>query len=365
MKETTNNLFFIFCCALVPLLNSCNKWKEEQPCFSDARNEYSVGVKENRIKISDFSGTATIIPLDSMAYIGGVEKILYEDSFVYVLDQQRLFCFDLVGGNLHSLFDRQGRSENEYIEIVDFDVDSMSGNVYLLCLPDKIIELSSNLSINHIIEIDEHYDRIAVVNEKIYLYSYYNHKLDLYADNHVEKLMDLPNTPAWVFGESPVFHNTPRGLFFTPEPFSSIFVIEGETVEHLIHFDYINKDKVAKRMRSKNLLIGMENLEYPFPKIDVITHFNNLMVITYTFGIRVRICVINLTTNKLVNDGILSAINPFPNRCYGNSLYAARVLSSEMNEFDTLAVNFNFQIPPAKTNEQLAIFEYQLNQVIE
>ena len=365
MKETTKNLSFIICCALIPLLNSCNNWKEEQHCFSDARSEYSVGVKGNRIRISDFSGTATIIPLDSMAYIRGVDKILYEDSLVYVLDQQRLFCFDLDSGQLHFLFDRQGRSKNEYIKIIDVDINRLNGDVYLLCMPNKIIELSPDLNIKHLIELDDYYDRIAVVNEKIYLYSYYNHQLDLYAGNHVEKLMNLPNTPAWVFGESPVFHNTPKGLFFTPEPFASVFKIEGDTIEHLIHFNHKNEEEIAKRLRSKNLLIGMENLNYPFPKINDITLINNLMAVTYTFGIRVRICVIDLTSNQLVNDGILSAINPFPNKCYGNSLYAARVLSPEMIEYDTLAVHFNYKTPPARTNEQLAIFEYQLNQGIE
>lgn len=356
-----NRAYEAICCLqFVALINSfCSCNRRDYIVIEDAMETYSIGKGEERVRISDISNEATIFPLDSTSYIAGIDKFFVKGDHLYVLNNQNLYCFNINSGVQKVHYNEQGRSAEEYLKIMDFDVDSETGRVYLLCLPNKIIELSPSLAFSRVIDIKEDYNRIAVRNDSFYLYSYYRHRLDLLNGSRIIPVKEFPETPAWVFGESPVFHKSAEGLLFTPEPFSSVYSINGKDIKHIIHFAYPNEEKVKERLTNKRLL-DQELLKYAFPKMGNIMLMDSFMVATYTYGIRARVCVIDRNKHEIVKDGLLNAANPFPVICYDHSLIAAEFYNPDSRNYflDTLSMKFIYDRQPAKENEQLALFKY-------
>jgi len=358
-----NRLFCSLCCITIGFsVFSCMK-STQNVVLDNAIETHHVGEGEERIRVSDLSKEATITTLDSTVFVGGTDKVLVNGNFIYILHNQNLFCFDHRNGVLQAHYKKQGRSANEYVKILDFDIDSVNGNVYLLCQPMKIIELSRDLTFSRVIDVKEGYDRMAVDDGQMYLYSYYLHKLDVLCDGETTCLMEFPNTPAWIFGETSVFHKTADGILFTPEPFASIYSINGKDIEHIIHLSYLGEEETMDRLNKSKLLLKEETLKYPFPKIRRIIVMNNLMIVIYSYGIRVRTCLIDKANHKIVKDGILNAANPFPTLCYDHTFFAIDVLNPdpEMSILDTASVAFTYSTQPARENEQLAVFKYVFN----
>lgn len=355
--KTISSLFFV---ALINSLCSCDR--RNNIVIENAMETYSIGEGEERVRVSDFSNEATIFPLDSTSYIGGTDKVLVKGDYVYVLNNQNIYCFSINSGVQKAHYNKQGRSTKEYVKITDFDIDTETGRVYLLCLPNKIIELSPDLVFSRVIDIKGDYNRIAVKNDSFYLYSYYRHRLDLLNGSNTICVKEFPETPAWVFGESPVFHKSAEGLLFTPEPFSSVYSINGDRIKHIIHFAYADEDNIKERLANKRLL-DQDFLKYAFPKIGNVMLMDSLMLATYTYGIRVRACLIDRKNHKVVKDGLLNASNPFPTICYDHSLIAADLYTpdSKTTFLDTLSMKFTYGRQPAKESEQLTLFKYSFS----
>lgn len=332
---------------------------KQDVALEEATESYSVGESEEQVKVSNLATAANVIPLDSTVLVSGADNFKINDSIIYVLNNQKIYSFSLESGLLCNTFSKQGKSKSEYIKINDFDIDSVTGNLYVLCVPNKIIELSPELEISSVIETKSDYERLAVVNGDIYLYSYYEHKLDCIRNGETACLMELPETPAWVFGKTRVFHKTTDGLLFTPEPFASVFSIDKEKVSHIVHLSFPGEAEAMDRL-SKSKLLEREVVSFPFPKIRHVVTMDSLLIMSYSFGINVRACIIDRTKHVVIKDGYLNALNPFPAISHGLSFFATDMISPDpdMNFLDTTEIDFTYNVYPAQENEQLAVFEY-------
>ena len=358
MKKMREVLLYSLCSVMFFLSYSCRN-EERRDITAGALNTYMVGERNDSIKVSDISKEATAIPLDSTVFLGLVHKMVNSGDSVFLLGDRGVYLFDLQDGRQKNCYEKKGRSRNEYARIKDFDVDSVSGKIYLLCDPEKIIELTPDFQFSRSIETQGDYERLAVVDGRIYLYSYYLHKLDVLQGDTTALLMDIPETRAWVYGESTIFHKTDAGLLFTPEPFSTIFAINGNEIKNLIHLSYPNERETMERM-TKSKLEKEELFEYPFPKIAKVVVTDSIMMVTYSYAIALRVCLIDRNNHKVIADGCQNYILPkigVHGSLIGEFIYYH---DEDMGGFlDNANVKYTFVSQPAKETDQHVILKYK------
>lgn len=358
MKKYRIFFLCLLCTVIVFSFYSCCDDKNKDVA-ADAANTYYIGEGDAEVGIADISKEATATPLDSTVFLGMTKKVILRGDSAFLLGDRGVYLFDLKDGRLLNSYEKKGRARNEYIRIRDFDVDAVSGHIYLLCDPEKIIELSPDLLLSRSIETREGYERLAVIDGQVYLYSYYLHKLDLLHGDEKTCLMDLPTTQAWIFGKSSIFHKTDDGLLFTPEPFSTIYSINGNEIKNLVHLSYPNENKTMERM-TKSELTREETLNYPFPKIGEVMVIDNMMVVKYSYGIAMRVCLIDKHNHKVIADGYQNGI--FPSSCSRHSFiadYIHNVYDMEELLLDTINVKYTFTNQPATENEQNVIIKFK------
>ena len=245
------------------------------------------------------------------------------------------------------------------MRLINFDIDTINGKIYLLCEPTKIIELTLDFQTIGEVTIDCEYDDLAFFDGRLYLYSYYMCKLDIVQNGKPVTIMDLPNTRAWVLSRCQSLHKSTNELLFTPQPFSSVFSINGDSARQIVHLSYPDEERIIDRMYSFRTLDRDDILTHAFPKITGVAANDDLMIIKYTFGFAVRVCLVDRVNSKIITDGFMD-FPQFPNSTYNGELYSITQLFrySGFPSLDSLKAEVNYTLPEDKNNEQLALVKY-------
>lgn len=241
-----------------------------------------------------FSGMNLIYLEESDDFlIGEINKIIRNSSTYYILDSDKskaIFAYDTLG-NYISKYAGMGGGPGEYRSISDFDIDTVRNQITILCNSSKLIVTDLQLSLIKEISLhDNYYDRIAIIDDYIYLYSYYNEVIGKYDTNG--KLLDKKSIPNKLMNGNVFF---PQSVFYKlsdqclmQSPGDDVIYIEdnGEWKEHL-KLDYKKKDASTKLYSKNNVdeISFEDKVSHPLPYIRCLFEFKSKISIIYLFGI--------------------------------------------------------------------------------
>lgn len=115
---------------------SCGKYSEKK-IEESTSNTKSIDIDLNTklLKVEDVFEYSHFIVLETTeeALISEITKVEFRDDYIYILDsrQKVLFVFNKDGSYSHKIY-RLGQSPEEYISIMDFYLDTVGQNIYIL-----------------------------------------------------------------------------------------------------------------------------------------------------------------------------------------------------------------------------------------
>jgi len=130
---------FIYILSICLLFLSCNhkEINEDNTCVSividiDSQNEY--------LKLSEIFDSINIIPLQTLpeCLIGEISSLFIDKNSIYILDRPResIYIFSIDGNFIHKICNI-GKGPGEYLNILDFFIDSEQNRI-VLTSSDKI-----------------------------------------------------------------------------------------------------------------------------------------------------------------------------------------------------------------------------------
>ncbi|MBP3426206.1 MAG: 6-bladed beta-propeller [Rikenellaceae bacterium] len=291
--------------------------------------------------------------------LSGIDALRIFDNNWYVLDNKKnslVASFDKNGAPLH-IYNRMGRAKGEYGMIVGFDVNSDTGDVYLLCGPPKIIVLDKHLQFKQEIILESPYWRVAYHNDGLVLYSPWAKGIDYVklADGTISEFTRFDTEEQPIPGPEPTFMRDGERLFFYNECLPSVYEVTDDGMNRIVELDYPNKNAQINRAS----LSGTDVAKYARPIIyGVIDHDNNFSFIysmlTYRISLQQDERIINL---------------PWRNECrkvalrVGRSLvgwqYPYNCTPEKFNPYgfyEGVNVNYLNQVPAEDDNPVLVIY---------
>lgn len=189
---------------------------------------------ENKIPFDSLFSSVNLTYLNESdsVIIGSIQKIIKVGSTYYLLDSQKtktIFAYDTLG-NFINHYSAQGGGPKEYHTILDFDIDTINNEIIILCNPSKLIFIDMHLSFKKEVSLnDNYYDRIAINENNIFLFSYYSEVIDKY--NKIGELKDK---------ESILNKNVKGNVFFPQDVF---YKLSNKLLMHSPGDDNIYLDK--------------------------------------------------------------------------------------------------------------------------
>ncbi len=114
-------------------------------CFScDLAKDYSVDYKQVNINVDNLPNESIHTWFDSLEFVSledsetslikAIDKIMIYQGNYYILDrgQHTIFAFNTDGRFISSTKSIHGQGPEEYISLVDFDIDTDNGNIHML-----------------------------------------------------------------------------------------------------------------------------------------------------------------------------------------------------------------------------------------
>jgi hypothetical protein len=299
---------------------------------------------------SEFLSEMRFIPLkeEDQYVIAYVDKLIRCDSSFYIWDHktQTIYKYD-TEGNPAKFFHQVGGSLNEYIEIVDFDIDIENKEISILCLPPKILYTDMDFKVKKAVNLgDKNFNRIASWKNTAFLY---NHtRRVVYSVNQDEKLKECFSTTEMqgdLIDDSPAFFKTQQALYFQSPGDDCIYKFAENEFIPYITLDYDNKQSAIKLYQKGVLDITLEERwQHPIPYIKNIIEKDNKLILFYVHGILYRMCTYDLSQNTY-NDQMLISFFASPSCFYNNTLYGIEypyniATQSESPEFKDFMRNF-------------------------
>src|SRR5690554_5893894 len=142
-------------------------------------NTIYLEATEQTIAVDSLLKSINLIYLEDYdsLFIGEISKIKKYDSTYYLLDSHKnkaIYLYD-DHGNYISNYHAFGGGPGEYTSILDFDIDTIKGEIIALCYPSKLVFTDLQLSFKKEVSLEgANYDRMVIINDNIYLYSYYD-----------------------------------------------------------------------------------------------------------------------------------------------------------------------------------------------
>jgi hypothetical protein len=283
-------------------------------------------------KGADFFSEINIIPLKEADdfLIGQACKLIKCDSFFYVLDKDKthsIYKYDLEGNPVKRFF-KKGESGDEYIEIIDFDIDQSSKEILVLCVMPKILYLdtdfnslgkNNNLGYNY-------FDRIVSWKNKVFLYNHHDKKVaGLNPETgepeeclRTRKLNDLINPGFFAF------YKTPDNLYFQSQGDDCIYKLQGNKFTPFLTLDYKTKESSIKFFEERSLSdrITLEDMmQYSLPDVYNIREKDSKFIFTYVHDIVYRICIYDTVKRTYKDQMKYMYISEHDGGCYDNALY--------------------------------------------
>lgn len=226
--------------------------------------------------INDWFESIELIPIASTdeSFLKEASKIIKFCNNYYILDnwQHTVFIFDSLGYFINSTKQLKGNGPNEYISLIDFDLDKLNGNMHILdAVTSKIKVYDRNLSFVESYNIDkkllplQYFKYLKNDNyvfycptrkNKEYVLKFYEARNEKIFKKEIPTIVEeadyLPNTLY-----SPFYELDNHLLFTQKYPNNDIFKIsiENFNVEKYIEYDFkectFNIEDV-KYVKSKN-----------------------------------------------------------------------------------------------------------------
>lgn len=328
-------------------------------CATSVAVDGIVGISESPIQISDFYKNANILALyeDSTKVIENASIVHHENGNFYLLDDkfEHIVSFDSKGNWKNSFF-KKGNSSNEYIRILDFDVDK--DKVYILCSPNKIFVLNEKLEFQYKLDVPEMSSRISVKDDNIYIYSEKDRTISVLVDGQWEELLKEGVLPACPKLGAPTFFKTNKSLFYCAEGSRHIYRISEKNISHFFSFDYPNRQHVEERLAENKILDISERFTMSPPSIRSILENDSCLLVTYSYGGIYRACTIDNNGEKLILDGYWYGNMSFPKNQYLNGYVTTSYISLEDIPIDTTIIKINY-LNTIKKDGNLSIINYQ------
>jgi hypothetical protein len=205
-----------------------------------------------KIKCSELFDSIKYVILETSddILIAEVSKIEYFDDQLLVMDKkvQTLFSFD-VSGKLNWQIQDHGQGPEEYIQLMDFDVDESSGLIYLFSRRDKISVYTLDGQFVKRIPVRLEARSMSVSGSKIYLYTGGNfnsfdnargyHVLMVDTAGNIEGLFPFKNEiGTYIYNTPNAFCEMKDGIRFYMPFETSIYSIDGEELSKKYFFDF-------------------------------------------------------------------------------------------------------------------------------
>lgn len=353
------NPLLIVCCitSFAFMVSSCSH--ENIGKYAD--NVYNVADNDKRVYIGDYIKSLDITPLDTSVFLYDVKDFTTCGNLLFVSDGECIYKFDTKSGLVLARYNKRGHGHNEYVRMIGFDVDSVNKTIFVLAEPPKIIVLSFDFETLKEIDLHEFYHSIAFFQGNIYLYSYFSQTLNVLRDGKMVEIVDLPITPAWFSSLSlKTFYKSKDELMFFPQPYSSVYSVKGDSIKQIIHFSYPEEEHKMDRVYGHRIIRGTDDiLANSLPVIRSVAQHDELMIVTYTYGIKCRVCLLDLASKQIINDGYISFYQ-FPSTTCDGSFANLEMMfhNSFQPSLDSLKAEVNYTLPEDKNNEQLALVKY-------
>ncbi len=94
--------------------------------------DFSIENVSDAINVSALTDDVSLIPLETVdsLILGQLVRVIQKDGFIYVADRQALYQFD-DAGKCRKKISKQGEGPDEYLSIIDFQIDK-EGNPWIL-----------------------------------------------------------------------------------------------------------------------------------------------------------------------------------------------------------------------------------------
>jgi hypothetical protein len=283
-------------------------------------------------KGADLFSEINIIPLkeDTDFLIGQAYKLIKCDSFFYVLDKDKthsIYKYDHEGNPVKRFFNIGG-SENEYSEIIDFDIDQSSKEIVILCAPPKILytdtdfnnlEKNNNLGYNY-------FDRIAGWKNSVFLYNHYERKVVFLnpETGEPEEILRTRNMKGDLIDPNCFsFFKTPDNLYFQSPGDDCIYRLQNDIFIPFLTLNYNNKESSMKFYAEKEPpdITFEDRIEHYVPTVSNIREKDSKFIFTYVHKFVIRICIYD-TAQKTYKDQLkYMYISDNNGGCYDNALY--------------------------------------------
>lgn len=255
MKKIISILISIFCLLLV---SGCKKdTKQIDNPLIENIIKINTKASEDEVMYSQLFDSMKYICLETTndILIKDITRLKHIDEKIYILDKrtQTVFCFNM-DGKLHWKIHSIGQGPEEYMQLIDFDIDKENNKLYLFSFKDKILvyDLSGNFIKEYNIELGG--KSFAYNKGQIYIYAdtFFNEADNSGENNYLFIFNEDKNTlerkfpfkPDKRFGHVTVYSSPNAFCHYEDElrffmPFSNnIYSIKGDSIYIKYHFDF-------------------------------------------------------------------------------------------------------------------------------
>ncbi len=306
-------------------------------CTGEATNSLStVHIKmESNAPLEEFIANEKIIPLETNGecLIGTIKKMVADSSHIYISDNsyKEIFIFKKDGKYI-SKISLSGRGPKEYIEISDFSIHN--NLIYILARANRAIKVYKiDGSYSHEITLTDWYDRFAISEDYILLYSAKSNDqlFDIIKINHsgevIDKFMPFKQNGSYGITFNP-FNHIKGGEYLIAFPFDRrVAILNKDGCEYKYKFDFktavtfsdyeidnLSLEDISNRSRFQ------ESLTYGIEQITK-TNDDSFYIVVSAFyeekGIRDALCKVNLKNKEvqfyLIGDEINATFPYFHN----------------------------------------------------
>lgn len=330
-------------------------------CHNKVENVYMFIGSDSELHFNSIVDSALVVPLEMKKefIVGDVSKMNFIDSLCFILDKKTysIYSFNEFGKYVGTL-NKHGQGPEEYLSIYDFDIDRENKRINLLCYPPMIMITDLDFNLDSIIKLDNYFERIAVHDGEVYLYSDQNRSLNVLnvPDGKIEQKLVEKNMPQLFMADELVFHHIGNELLYIAVGSDIVHQIEDGQVKDLFVLDYDSKKTIKRLMKGQKQLSPQELLQYSPPRIQTIYKQKDEYCMIYTYKCLVRNCKLSTVSNQVLEDGLLINKSNNPILMYDNKLIAWEYIIDGEVSVDTK----NSYLRPASEQEDLAVVMYTL-----
>ncbi|WP_106830315.1 6-bladed beta-propeller [Parabacteroides pacaensis] len=343
---------------------SCNK-----PVVENTVNHCMLisNLEDSLLSLKQIVSEIKMIPLKETDdfLIGTIRKIKKTKTEYFILDDthtKSLFCFDEAGIPL-SKFCHIGNGPDEYIELLDFDINETKKEVAILSYPRNLYIVDWELkTIKKKIQLDQAFKRLVYKDNNLLLYDHSNEtlvELNLF-NEHFSTFFSWHKLKGhYLFPPQYVFYNVHNKLFFHSPGNDSVYVIKQNECLPYIALDFDHKENTYDLYKSHyNYELPIEKrLQYPLPRIHSFFYVGDQLLFSYTLGIFIFTNIPNLQnpfnrTNVCFTPA-LSDVTP-----YGNNTLLGWCNGSDIKDYKNIPIQMGNQNP--YQDESIILLEYKL-----